>query len=196
MAKEAPASVRPGGLGPSVDECLTMGMTCACYNLRRASRVVTQVFDSYFDELGLKSTQYTVLAALAYESEGRPTVTHLADALVLEQSSLSRNLAVLERQGLIRLTAGEEDKRERIVMLTRTGRAALARGYPAWKAAQAAIAEALDPKELENQLRSLRRLTKTAQALRPERADRASSSKGVASGASGKNRTKTVPRTA
>ena len=177
-----------------------MGMTCACYNLRRASRVVTQVFDSYFEELGLKSTQYTVLAALSYESEGRPTVSHLADALVLEQSSLSRNLAVLERLGLIRLTAGEDDKRERIVMLTRAGRAALARGYPAWKAAQAAIAEALDPKELENQLRLLRigptphlsfsllrRLTKTAQSLRPERADR---------GASGKNRTKTVPRTA
>jgi DNA-binding MarR family transcriptional regulator len=187
MAKDAPPSVRSASLGPSVDECLAMGMTCACYNLRRASRVVTQVFDAYFDELGIKSTQYTVLAALSYESEGRPTVTHLAEALVLEQSSLSRNLAVLERQGLIRLAAGEDDKRERIVMLTRAGRAALARGYPAWKAAQAAIAEALDPKELENQLRALRRLTKTAQALRPERPDRAST---------GKTRTKTVPRTA
>lgn len=179
-----------------------MGMTCACYNLRRASRVVTQVFDSYFDELGIKSTQYTVLAALAYESDGRPTVTHLAEALVLEQSSLSRNLAVLERQGLIRLAAGEEDKRERIVMLTRAGRAVLARGYPAWKAAQAAIGEALDPKELENQLRSLRRLTKTAQALRPDRAARAASGKsgksgtGAPSGPTGKNRTKTAPRTA
>lgn len=190
MSKDAPASVRPGGLGPSVDECLAMGMTCACYNLRRASRVVTQVFDAYFDELGIKSTQYTVLAALSYESEGRPTVTHLAEALVLEQSSLSRNLAVLERQGLIRLTAGEDDKRERIVMLTRAGRAALTRGYPVWKAAQAAIAEALDPKELENQLRSLRRLTKTAQALRPERGER------EGRGGLGKNRTKTVPRTA
>jgi DNA-binding MarR family transcriptional regulator len=193
MGKDAPASVRPAGVGPSVDECLAMGMTCACYNLRRASRVVTQVFDAYFDELGIKSTQYTVLAALAYESEGKPTVTHLAEALVLEQSSLSRNLAVLERQGLIRLTAGEDDKRERIVMLTRAGRAALTRGYPAWKAAQAAIAEALDPKELENQLRSLRRLTKTAQSLRPERADRTA---GGSSGKSPKNRTKMVMRTA
>ena len=192
MAKEAPASARPGSVGPSVDECLTMGLTCACYNLRRASRVVTQVFDSYFEELGIKSTQYTVLAALAYESEGKPTVTHLAQALVLEQSSLSRNLAVLERQGLIRLTAGEDDKRERIVMLTRAGRAALARGYPAWKAAQAAIAEALDPKELENQLRALRRLTKTAQAIRPEREAAGTG----ANGANGKTRAKTVLRTA
>lgn len=201
MAKEAPASVRPGGMGPTADECLAMGLTCACYNLRRASRVVTQVFDSYFDEVGLKSTQYTVLAALSYESDGRPTVSHLADALVLEQSSLSRNLAVLERQGLIRLMAGEDDKRERIVILTRTGRAALARGYPAWKAAQAAIAEALDPKELDTQLRSLRRLTKTAQALRPERArlarpERPDRADRAERAETGKNRTKTVSRTA
>ncbi len=177
-----------------------MGMTCACYNLRRASRVVTQVFDSYFEELGIKSTQYTVLAALSYESERRPTVRHLAETLVLEQSSLSRNLAVLERQGLVRLAAGEEDKRERIVVLTRAGRATLTRGYPAWKAAQAAISEALDPKELENQLRSLRRLTKSAQALRPERAERGAGpvggAKRGANGTAAKNRIKTVARTA
>jgi DNA-binding MarR family transcriptional regulator len=152
-------------MGPTVDECLAMGTTCACYNLRRASRVVTQVFDAYFDEIGLKATQFTVLAALLYESDGRPTVNHLARALVLEQSSLSRNLAVLERQGLIRLVTGD-DKRERIVTLTRAGRVALSRGYAAWKQAQSAIAEAIDPKELEVQLRSLRRLTKVVQALR------------------------------
>ncbi|MDB4936924.1 MAG: Transcriptional regulator, MarR family [Labilithrix sp.] len=163
-APVAPARSAPAG--PSVDECLAMGMTCACYNLRRASRAVTQVFDSFFEDVGLKATQFTVLAALLYESEGRPTVSDLANALVLDQSSLSRNLAVLERQGLIRLVAGE-DKRERIVTLTRAGRVALTRGYPSWKQAQNAIAEALDPKELETQLRALRRLTKVAQAMRP-----------------------------
>lgn len=152
--------------GPSLNECLEMGVTCACYNLRRASRAVTQVFDAYFEEIGLKATQYTVLAAVSYEAAGKPTVTHLANALVLEQSSLSRNLAVLERQGFIRLLPGE-DKRERIVALTRAGRAAITRGYPVWKQAQSAIAVALDPKELDAQLRSLRRLTKTAQALKP-----------------------------
>ena len=162
-----------GKSGPSIEECMAMGMTCACYNLRRASRAVTQVFDAYFDQVGLKATQFTVLAALSYESEGRPTVSHLANVLVLEQSSLSRNLAVLERLGHIRLVAGE-DKRERIVLLTRSGRATLARAFPVWHAAQAAIAEAVDPKALETQLRSLRRLTKTALALRPRKPARSS----------------------
>jgi DNA-binding MarR family transcriptional regulator len=153
---------------PTVDECLAMGMSCACYNLRRASRAVTQVFDAHFEEIGLKATQFTVLAALAYESEGHPTVSHLAEVLVLEQSSLSRNLAVLERLGLLRLVAGD-DKRERIVTMTRAGRTMLARGYPVWKEAQGAIAAALDPKELEGQLRSLRRLTRMAQAQNERR---------------------------
>ena len=148
-----------------------MGMTCACYNLRRTSRAVTQVFDAYFDEIGLKATQYTVLAALSYESQGRPTVTYLATALVLEQSSLSRNLAVLERQGLILLEPGD-DKRERIVTLTRVGRALVARGYPVWKEAQAAVTGALGQADFEIQLRSLRRLARAALALRPDRAPR------------------------
>ena len=105
------------GAAPSVEECLAMGRTCACYNLRRASRAVTQVFDAHFDGVGLRATQFTVLAALRYESERRPTVSYLAEALVLDQSSLSRNLAVLERQGYLQLEPGE-DKRERIVTLT------------------------------------------------------------------------------
>ena len=70
-----------------------MGMTCTFHNLRRASRAVTQVYDAYFDEIGLKATQFTVLAALLYENDGR-------------------NLSVLERLGYITLVPGD-DRRER-----------------------------------------------------------------------------------
>jgi DNA-binding MarR family transcriptional regulator len=146
-----------------------MSLTCACYNLRRASRVVTQLFDAYFDEVGLKATQFTALAALAWYEDKSPTVGELAETLVLEQSSLSRNLAVLERLGFVRLVPGEKDRRERIVSLTRGGRAALARGFPMWRKAQAAIATALDEEELDSQLRSLRRLTKVVQQVRPNK---------------------------
>ncbi|MBX3191703.1 MAG: winged helix-turn-helix transcriptional regulator [Labilithrix sp.] len=151
---------------PTAADCFAMGMTCACYNLRRAARAVTQVFDAYFEDVGLKATQFTVLAALAYEQDNDPTVSDLASAIVLEQSSLSRNLAVLERKGWLRLVPGA-DRRERIVRLTPAGRKALARGLPAWKAAQKAIGETLEERELERQLRSLRRMTQGALALRP-----------------------------
>jgi len=166
MAKEPAAASRSG---PTAADCAKMSQTCACYNLRRASRAVTQLFDAYFDEIGLKSTQFTVLATLAHADDAPPTIRALADTLVLEQSSLSRNLAVLERLGFVRLVPGEHDRRERIVCLTRAGRSALARGFPIWRKAQAAIASALETEELESQLRALRRLTRTAQELRPSR---------------------------
>lgn len=149
-----------------------MGQACACYNLRRAARAVTLLFDAHFEELGLKTTQYTVLAVLAHRTDDPPTVTELARALVLEQSSLSRNLAVLERLGLVRLVAGE-DRRERAVLLTRAGRTAVADGYPVWKRAQAAIAGGA-PAELAAQLKALRRMTRTAQSLRPPKSRRKS----------------------
>jgi DNA-binding MarR family transcriptional regulator len=156
---------------PTADECIAMRVTCACYNLRRASRAVTLVFDAYFEDLGLKATQFTVLVSAADQSKGRLTVNDLAAALVLEQSSLSRNLAVLERLGYIRLVRGD-DRRERFVTLTRSGRAAIARGFPLWKQAQARIAAAFADGDLDQQLRSLRRLTKTALEVRPPRRSR------------------------
>src|SRR5206468_7734532 len=118
-------------LSPSAAECLEMGRTCACYNLRRAARAVTQIFDAELEAVGLRATQFNLLAVLAYPQEVPLTVTALADAVVLEQSSLSRNLAVLERRGFIKLAPGS-DRRERIPTLTREGRVALTRGYPAW----------------------------------------------------------------
>ena len=160
MAKSPPV--------PNADERLEMGRMCACFNLRRAARAVTQVFDAHFDEVGLKATQFTVLAVLEHADEEPPTVTELADRLVLEQSSLSRNLAVLERLGYVRLSPGE-DKRQRLVRLTKTGRAALARGYPVWRKAQQSLADALATDDLGAQLRGLRRLTRAAQAIRPAR---------------------------
>src|SRR5438874_1240140 len=149
---------------PTTEECLEMGRACACYNLRRASRAVTQVYDAYLDEVGLKSTQLTLLAVLAYRNPP-DTVTALADALVLEQSSLSRNLAVLERKGYVRFSPGA-DRRERIATLTREGRAALARGFPVWKRAQAAITAAVSSTDFDLQMRGLRKLTTSALALR------------------------------
>src|SRR5690349_15128989 len=140
MAKDSIAAARPG---PTANDCAKMSLSCACTNLRRASPAVTQLFDTYLDEVGLKATQFTVLASLALSEAKPPTIGALAETLVLEQSSLSRNLAVLERLGFIRLVPGAEDRRERIVSLTRAGHRALNKAFPVWRKAQAAIASAL-----------------------------------------------------
>lgn len=150
-----------------------MSVQCACHNLRRASRAMTQLFDSYFEEIGLKATQFTVLSALAWSEEGPMPIGELAEILVLDQSSLSRNVAVLERLKLVKLEPSPVDRRERIVQLTTAGRAALAKGYPIWKKAQGVVAEAMKD-DLERQLKLLRKLTRTVQTLRPEKSRRTS----------------------
>ncbi|MBX3228789.1 MAG: winged helix-turn-helix transcriptional regulator [Labilithrix sp.] len=151
----------PKELPPSVDDCAEMSLQCACHNLRRASRAMTQLFDAHFDEIGLKATQFTVLAALAWSADRPMPIGELAEMLVLDQSSLSRNLAVLERLGLLKLEPSPSDRRERLVRLTRSGRATLTRGYPIWKKAQAAIATALND-DLTRHLKLLHKLTRIA----------------------------------
>lgn len=157
---------------PTVAECAEMSVQCTCHNLRRASRAMTLLFDAYFDEVGLKATQFTLLSALAWAADRPMPIGELADMLVLEPSTLSRNLAVLERLGLVELGPSPADKRARLVHLTRAGRGALARGYPVWKKAQGVVAAALKD-DLPRQLKVLRKLTRTAQSLRPDRPRRA-----------------------
>jgi DNA-binding MarR family transcriptional regulator len=156
--------------GPSPNECAKMTIECACYNLRRASRAVSQLVDGYFEEVGLKSTQFTLLVAVANAAESPPTMSALAEKLVLDPSSLSRNLAVLERLGFIRVLPRREDRRERVVSLMRAGRAAIARGASPWKQAQAALASVVGERELVDQLEALQALARSAQELRTRRA--------------------------
>ena len=91
---------------------------CTCANLRKAARVVTQAYDSALQPVGLKATQLTVLATLA--NRGDMPVTRLAEALVMDRTTLTRNLKPLERQGLVRIEQ-EADQRVRKVNLTAMG---------------------------------------------------------------------------
>lgn len=156
---------------PTTAECEEMAVNCVSHNLRRASRAMTQLYDAYFDEIGLKATQYTVLSALAWSEDKPLPIGELAEILVLDQSSLSRNLAVLERLELITLEPSKVDRRERIVHLTKDGRTMVARGFPIWKKVQAVVSAAVEG-GIEEQMRSLRRLTRTAQGLRPQKGRR------------------------
>ena len=95
---------------------------CTCFNVRRASRAVTQFYDDIMAPSGIKATQFTMLGAVALM--GPASVTRLAAHLALDRTTLTRNLKVLADQGLVSIAAGD-DKRERVVSLTEQGRAAL-----------------------------------------------------------------------
>lgn len=111
---------------------------CACFNLRKAARAVTQLYEAALAPSGIRATQFSVLVALALV-EGAP-LSRVAEGLVMDRTTLTRNLRPLERQGWVRIEEGE-DRRERNLSLTRSGRAALERALPLWQQAQARVLE-------------------------------------------------------
>jgi DNA-binding MarR family transcriptional regulator len=113
---------------------------CTLLSIRQASRAVTQIYDASFAPVGLKGNQFTLLTAIA--RMGEPTITRLGEGLVTDRTTLTRNLAPLERAGLVRIQVGA-DRRSRIVTVTPRGSERLARAYPLWKRAQARVVKAL-----------------------------------------------------
>lgn len=91
-------------------------------------------------------------------AHGPLTISRLAEHIVAERTTLTRNLAVLERQGLLRIADGE-DRRERYVRITPQGEAALEAALPLWRQAQAAMEQSLGPEQLQSLLGTLTRLS-------------------------------------
>jgi DNA-binding MarR family transcriptional regulator len=113
---------------------------CTCFNLRKAARVVSQAYDNVLKPVGLKATQFSVLATL--DTAGPLPMTQLAEQLLIDRTALSRNLKPLERDGLV-LLAGEADQRVRLVTLTPEGKRNFDEALPLWEAIQTDMVDAL-----------------------------------------------------
>ena len=100
--------------------------------------MVTQAYDAALRPSGLKATQFTLLAALA--SRGDAPLTRLAEALVMDRTTLTRNLKPLVGKALVRI-GHEQDQRVRKVGLTEAGRRALEAARPQWERAQSRLVQ-------------------------------------------------------
>ncbi len=126
---------------------------CACGNIRRTDRVLTQFYDEILAPSGLYVTQFTTLATLA-EAAAPISINHLAELLVMDRTTLTRNLELLRKQHLVRIEEGQ-DRRMRLVFLTQEGEQALRRAWPLWQEAQARIERALGRERFEGLLADL-----------------------------------------
>jgi DNA-binding MarR family transcriptional regulator len=113
------------------------------YNLRKASRAVNQAFDAMLRPTGLRASQFAVLVALAQTHT--VTITRLARWLVMDRTTLSRNLRPLETHGYLAIAPGA-DRREQEIRITPSGEEALRNAYPCWEKAQANISDGLGPR--------------------------------------------------
>ncbi|NOK58122.1 MAG: MarR family transcriptional regulator [Chloroflexi bacterium AL-N10] len=110
------------------------GADCVCFNLRKTARAVTNLYEQIMQPIGLRATQFTLLMVLK-EIDEAVTISQLADVLVMDRTTLTRDLKPLERIGLLTVTVGA-DRRTRCVQLTEAGLQRLAEGLPLWEKAQ------------------------------------------------------------
>lgn len=107
---------------------------CNCTALRKATRRVSQLYDSALEPCGLRSTQRTILIQIA--RSGTPPLGELAEALVMDRGALTHNLKPLQRDGFVKISVDPQDRRNRLVALTAQGRAKLAESDALWARAQ------------------------------------------------------------
>ncbi len=124
---------RPSADLPDMKECVFA-------NLRRASRMVSQSYDAALKPVGLKATQFSMLAVLG--KRGQMRQSEFADVLGMDGTTLTRNLRPLVKNQWLRIDRGE-DRRVRLVSLTDLGRALLDDAVPLWQQVQARFVQGL-----------------------------------------------------
>jgi DNA-binding MarR family transcriptional regulator len=125
---------------------------CNCLALRQAARHVTHFYDQFLASAGLRATQFPILARL--QRLGPMTISALAAELVMDRTTLGRNLQPLEREGLVAVVTGRTDRRSREIRLTEAGAERLGAAVEGWVKAQARF-EAAFGEQRSSELRAL-----------------------------------------
>ena len=125
---------------------------CCCFNMRKIARAVTQFFDQHLESVGIRSTQFTLLYAL-YSTQAK-TLTEIAENLIMDRTTLTRNLKPLEKQGLI-TTVQTTDKRSKGYTLTAAGTEVMNRAIPLWEVAQKSMVDSIGEARYKHVIKEL-----------------------------------------
>ncbi|MBI1361975.1 MAG: hypothetical protein GC155_16995 [Alphaproteobacteria bacterium] len=140
-----------------------LNFTCLASTSRRTSRAVTNFFNARMKPLDLNVAQFGLLAAIA-NAPGE-TLSAISAAMLLEESTLARNLMVLERRGIVRSDGGR-GRGGKHVNLTPEGRKLYAAGSRIWKQTNSALEKAMDAASLAAGRTFMADLCRAAEELR------------------------------
>jgi len=129
---------------------------CNCFAVRSAARHVTQFYDQFLAPSGLRTTQFAILARL--KRLGPLTINVLASDMVMDRTTLGRNILPLERDGLIKIEAAASDRRAKELHLTKGGEKRLQAAHKGWSEAQVRFEATFGPRravELRKMLRTV-----------------------------------------
>src|SRR6266849_5883426 len=107
---------------------------CNCLAVRQAARHITQFYDQFLAPSELRTTQFSILAKL--RRLGPMTINALAGEMVMDRTTLGRNILPLERDGLIVVEQGSRDRRRKELRVTEAGEARFRSGMKGWVQAQ------------------------------------------------------------
>jgi DNA-binding MarR family transcriptional regulator len=133
---------------------------CACYKVRKAARSITQYYDEALKPCNIKITQFSLLIVLTLA--GPVPIGRLAELLVMDRTTLTRNVDLLVRDGLAEVIPGK-DKRTRLVRTTAEGRAVLTSAIPLWQDAQDSILDRLGRQNWKDLAQKLAAVTALSQ---------------------------------
>ncbi|MEY7999850.1 MarR family winged helix-turn-helix transcriptional regulator [Clostridium sp. Mt-5] len=126
---------------------------CICKNLKMTSRLITQFYDKIFHPIGLRSTQFSLLAVIM--SHDNISIGELADILLMDQTTVTRNVEILRKNGYINVRIGEDDSRKRYISINKKGKEKLNEATLLWKKAQFQIKEKIGIDKFEELLKIL-----------------------------------------
>ena len=121
----------------------TVQAECIATRARQAARVLSRIYDDLLRPTGLQVSQFTVpIGAARFGEQGAPIST-LAEKLVMDRTTLTRNIGPLEKEGYLRVARSPTDARVKVVLLTKQGERALQQGMPLWTRAQEIVRQRL-----------------------------------------------------
>jgi DNA-binding MarR family transcriptional regulator len=134
-------------------------LPCACQSLRRATRVITRLYDQELRKIGLEITQFGLLTALSLTGEANQK--RLSAGFAMDSTTLTRTLALLRKQGRVRVRHGK-DRRERLFSLSPAGKQQLANARPYWESAQRQLRQRLGKVAWKNMTETISGITAAA----------------------------------
>lgn len=132
---------------------------CTLHQLRQTTRAVAKIYDSALVDVGLRSTQFSLLATL--QECKLVSLSELAMLMVMDRTTLTRNLKALSMAGYVDTLPAEQDKRIKLLRLSDTGHQILEKATPLWRLAQLQITNKLGKERwsiLSTELNSLTKL--------------------------------------
>ncbi|WP_437588909.1 MarR family winged helix-turn-helix transcriptional regulator [Sorangium sp. So ce1000] len=140
---------------------------CPGARIRQASRLFSRVYDEALRPLGIQASQLSVLVAVALFGENGATIGALAKALVMDRTTLTRNVKPLERVGLLRVARAPNDARARVIFLSRAGERMIESAFPLWELAQKRVGRVLGAERVDNLRTQLSDVIDFADELEP-----------------------------